>query len=69
MEFNLAPLCTRRDIAMLGLIHRTRQGSATFPRAVFSSLVSCWQTSGERFEDYVEATACAKISIRIGSDL
>ena len=26
MEFNLAPLCTRRDIAMLGLIHRTVLG-------------------------------------------
>ena len=22
LEFNLAPLCTRRDIAMLGVIHR-----------------------------------------------
>ena len=26
VEFNLAPLCTRRDIAMLGLIHRTALG-------------------------------------------
>ena len=26
MEFNLAPLATRRDIAMLGLIHRTVLG-------------------------------------------
>ena len=32
MEFNLAPLSTRRDIAMLGLIHRTvlRKGPEQF---------------------------------------
>ena len=41
LDFNLAPLSTRRDIALLGLLHRAAIGRA----AAFSRILqaTCWQ--------------------------
>ena len=59
MVFNLAPLCSRRDIAMLGILHRAvlKQGPKQFHSVFFADPTATHATHRRSIKEYVDGDA------------